>query len=200
MGRDGGNMGNTLKTTLLLAVLTVLFVLVGKAIGGESGMVFAFGLAYLSNMIGLAAIVGAFAAGLILETREDKDHIKEKIKPLAELFVPIFFVSAGMLMDVRMLFNAAILVPVIVLFAIAVIGKFLAGWAAVGVKVKRHIIGIGMVLRGEVGIIFATFGLTNGVIGPDMYALLVAVVMLTTLITPVLLNLAMEGMKNGARH
>lgn len=165
-----------------------------------TAMVFAFGLAYISNSIGLATIVGAFAAGLILETREDKDHIREKIKPLSDLFVPIFFVYAGMLMDVRVLFNAEILAPIAVLFVIAVAGKVLAGWAAVGVKVKKHIIGIGMVPRGEVGIIFATFGLTSGVIGQDMYALLVVVVMLTTLITPVLLNWAMEGMKNGAGH
>ncbi len=157
-----------------------------------TAIIFAFGLAYIANSIGLATIVGAFAAGLILETREDKDHIREKIKPLVDVFVPIFFVHAGMLMDVRTLFDTKIIVPIIVLFVIAVIGKIVSGWAAIKVQARKLVIGIGMVPRGEVGIIFATFGLTNKVIDPALYALLVVVIMLTTFVAPPLLTWVMK--------
>jgi Kef-type K+ transport system membrane component KefB len=161
-----------------------------------TAIIFAFGLAYIANSIGLATIVGAFAAGLILEVREDKDHIREKIKPLVDIFVPIFFVHAGMLMDVRTLFDAKIIVPILVLFVIAVIGKIVSGWAAIKVQARKLVIGIGMVPRGEVGIIFATFGLTNNIIDSSLYALIVVVIMLTTFIAPPLLTWAMKDMSN----
>lgn len=157
-----------------------------------TAIIFAFGLAYIANSIGLATIVGAFAAGLILETRQDKDNIREKIKPIAAVFVPIFFVHAGTLMDISTLFDTKILLPILILFVIAVIGKIIAGWAAIRVKAKRFVIGLGMIPRGEVGIIFATFGLTNKVIEPSIYAMLVVVIMLTTFVTPPLLTWAMR--------
>lgn len=160
-----------------------------------TAIVFAFGLAYVANWIGLATIVGAFAAGLILETREDKDHIRERIKPLADVFVPIFFVHAGMLMDVKTLANTAILLPLILLFVVAFLGKIAAGFAALKVKAKKLVIGIGMIPRGEVGIIFATFGLANKLVTPELYALLVVVIMLTTFIAPPLLAWSMKGME-----
>ncbi len=162
-----------------------------------TAVVFAFGLAYIADYIGLATIVGAFAAGLILETREDKDKIRDRIKPLADIFVPIFFVNAGMLMDVRMLADLSILIPIIALFALAVTGKIAAGIAAIGVKAKKLVIGLGMIPRGEVGIIFATFGLANKIIEPSLYALLVVVIMLTTFIAPPLLTWGMKGMETG---
>ena len=152
-----------------------------------TALIFAFGLAYLANLIGLATIVGAFAAGLILETREDKDQIRERIKPLADIFVPIFFVYAGMLMDARTLLNAQLLAPIGILLLIAVIGKVIAGFAAVGVKANKLLIGLGMIPRGEVGIIFAAFGLAHNVISPELYSLLVVLIMLTTFIAPPLI-------------
>ena len=162
-----------------------------------TAIVFSFGLAYIADYIGLATIVGAFAAGLILETREDKDKIRDKIKPLSDIFVPIFFVNAGMLMDVKTLANPGLLIPIAILFALAVIGKIAAGVAAIGVKAKKLVIGLGMIPRGEVGIIFATFGLANKIIEPSLYALLVVVIMLTTFVAPPLLAWGMKGMKKG---
>ncbi len=160
-----------------------------------TAIVFAFSLAYIADLIGLATIVGSFAAGLILETREDKDKISDRIKPFADVFVPIFFVNAGMLMDVKMLADLNILIPIIALFALAVVSKIAAGIAAIGVKAKKLVIGLGMIPRGEVGIIFATFGLANKVITPELYALLVVVIMLTTFIAPPLLTWGMKGME-----
>ncbi len=160
-----------------------------------TAIVFAFGLAYIANWIGLATIVGAFAAGLILETREDKDHIRERIRPLADVFVPIFFVNAGMLMDVKTLGNTAILLPLALLFVVAFLGKIIAGFAALKVKAKKLVIGIGMIPRGEVGIIFATFGLANKIVTAELYALLVVVIMLTTFVAPPLLSWSMKGIE-----
>jgi len=130
-----------------------------------------------------------------LETREDKDHIRERIKPLADIFVPIFFVNAGMLMDVRTLGNTAILLPLVLLFIVAFLGKIIAGFAALKVKAKKLVIGIGMIPRGEVGIIFATFGLANKIVTAELYALLVVVIMLTTFVAPPLLTWSMKGME-----
>jgi len=160
-----------------------------------TAIVFAFGLAYVANWIGLATIVGAFAAGLILETREDKDNIRERIRPLADVFVPIFFVNAGMLMDVKALADTAILGPLLMLFFIAALGKILAGFAAFKVKAKKLVIGIGMIPRGEVGIIFATFGLANKIVTAEIYALLVVVIMLTTFVAPPLLSWSMKAIE-----
>lgn len=157
-----------------------------------TGVVFAFALAYIANQIGLATIVGAFAAGLILETTEDKEHIREKIKPLSDVFVPFFFVNAGIMMDLKTLSNTTVLVPIIILLFIAVLGKVLAGSAAIKAKANKLVVGIGMIPRGEVGLIFATFGVTNNIVGQEMYAILVTVIMLTTLIAPPLLAWSME--------
>lgn len=159
-----------------------------------TAIIFAFGLAYVANWIGLAAIVGAFAAGLILESREDKDNIRQRIKPLSDIFVPIFFVHAGMLMDIKTLFDVRLLWPIAVLFVIAVIGKVLAGFAAIKIKANKLIIGLGMIPRGEVGIIFATFGLVNNIVTPTLYASLMVLIMLTTFAAPTLLTWAMKGM------
>ncbi|MEK6949648.1 MAG: cation:proton antiporter, partial [Nanoarchaeota archaeon] len=75
----------------------------------------------------------------------------------------------------------------------AVIGKIAAGIAAIGVKAKKLVIGIGMIPRGEVGIIFATFGLANKIVTAELYALLVVVIMLTTFVAPPLLSWSMKG-------
>lgn len=160
-----------------------------------TAMVFALGLSYLANRVGLATIVGAFAAGLILETTEDKEHIRERIKPFADIFVPIFFVHAGLMMDFKTLSNIEIILPIAALTIIAIVGKVLAGFAAVRAQANKLIVGLGMIPRGEVGLIFATFGVTNNVINTEMYALLVVVIMLTTFIAPPLLSWSLKSIE-----
>ena len=159
-----------------------------------TAMVFALFLSYLANKVGLATIVGSFAAGLILETTEDKEHIRDKIKPISDIFVPIFFVHAGLMMNIHSITSTAILIPITILFVIAVFGKVVGGFVAIKTKVNKLVVGIGMIPRGEVGLIFATFGLTNAIIDAELYALLVIVIMLTTFIAPPLLTWSMKGM------
>src|SRR3989338_46454 len=145
------------------------------------------GLAALS--VGLATIVGAFAAGLILERTENKHHYEQKIKPVADLFVPIFFIMAGASMDIRLLFKLQTLIITILVLIIALISKVVAGLAVIKTKVSRLIVGIGMIPRGEVGLIFASYGLSNAIFSTQIYSELVVVIMLTTLIAPPLLSL-----------
>jgi Kef-type K+ transport system membrane component KefB len=166
-----------------------------KRIFAVTAMVFALGLSWLAYEVGLATIVGAFAAGLILETTEEKEHIKDRMKPLADIFIPLFFVHAGLMMNLQTLTNTALFIPIGILLVIAILGKVLGGYVAIGAKVNKLVVGIGMIPRGEVGLIFAAFGLSNAIIGEELYALLVVVIMLTTFIAPPLLSWSMRSME-----
>ena len=150
-------------------------------------MAFAVALAVVADMIGLATIIGAFAAGLVLATTERREHIEERIKPVADLFVPIFFVTVGMKVQPAMLNpfaeNARLGIAILITAA-AIASKLVAGLAVYQRGVRRWPIGVGMVPRGEVGLIFAGAGLASGVIGDDLYAALIVVVMLTTFVAP----------------
>lgn len=150
-------------------------------------MVFALALAVVAEMIGLATIIGAFAGGLVLSTTQRRAHIEERIKPVADLLVPVFFVTVGMKVQPAMLSpfaeNAQLGIAML-LTAIAIGSKLVAGLAVYQRGVRRWPVGVGMVPRGEVGLIFAGAGLAAGVIGADLYATLVVVVMLTTFAAP----------------
>jgi len=150
-------------------------------------VVFAVGLAAVADLIGLATMIGAFAAGLVLATTERREHIEERIKPVADLLVPVFFVTVGMKVQPGMLNpfaeNAQFGIA-LVLTVVAVASKLVAGLAVYQPGVRRWRVGVGMVPRGEVGLIFAGAGLAAGVIAEDLYSALVGVVMLTTFVAP----------------
>ena len=104
------------------------------------------------------------------------------------MFVPFFFVMAGAYMQLELLGGMKNLVLILVLTVIAIAGKLAAGLGAVGTKANKWAVGVGMVPRGEVGLIFATFGLSSGLIDNQLYAVLVMVIILTTFITPPILK------------
>jgi Kef-type K+ transport system membrane component KefB len=112
---------------------------------------------------------------------------KEKVKPVADLFVPVFFVMAGAMVDLSTITNTDVIIAGLMLTAIAIVGKMASGLGCIGSKAGILPVGIGMVPRGEVGLIFASFGLTHHLIKADMYSILIIAIMLTTLITPPLL-------------
>ena len=148
---------------------------------------FAVALAAIADLIGLATIIGAFAAGLVLARTERRVHIEERIKPVADLLVPIFFVAVGVKVRPAMLnpFGATAEFGVaMVLTVVAVLSKLSAGLAVYQKGVRRWPVAVGMVPRGEVGLIFAGVGLGAGVVQEDLYAALVVVVMLTTFAAP----------------
>lgn len=150
-------------------------------------LVFAMALAALADRIGLATIIGAFAAGLVLATTERRAHIEERVKPVADLLVPVFFVTIGMKVEPALLNpfgEEAGLGMALLLTVVAIVSKLATGLAVYRKTVRRWVVGVGMVPRGEVGLIFAGAGLAAGVIDGGLYAALVVAVMLTTFVAP----------------
>ena len=159
---------------------------------------FCFLLSYLALRAGLAPIVGAFAAGLVLEDVHFEDHVQrgepplhESLVPLTALLVPVFFVRMGMLVDLRSFASAAVLGFAVVLTLAAILGKLACG-AVAPQGVSGLTLGLGMMPRGEVGLIFAgseRSSCLNGrpVIDAGTYAAAVFMVVVTTLLTPPLL-------------
>ena len=158
---------------------------------------FAFALLFasLAQVVGLAPIVGAFAAGIVLSNINQFDSIDKSIKPVADIFTPIFFLHIGAAVDLSLLNplnldNAPALLIGLVLLVIAVIGKLVAGWSVWWQKFNRPAVGIGMIPRGEVGLIFASIGRTSGVLAPDLFNAIILMVIGTTFIAPPLLTWA----------
>ncbi|MDR0956359.1 MAG: cation:proton antiporter [Endomicrobium sp.] len=157
------------------------------------GVIVCFIVSAFSTKVGLAPIVGAFIAGLILSTTKESEEINIDIKPVYAFFVPIFFVLMGTNVDIStfnpfVVANKEIFVLTIILFIFAFVGKVVAGFAVLKKNVNKILIGVSMVPRGEVGLIFADIGLKNNVFGLKNYSSLVAVIMLTTFVTPVILK------------
>ena len=156
-------------------------------------LLFAFTLSYLADSIGLHAIVGAFAAGLILEESHfvgfhNHENLERIIRPLSNFFVPVFFVLIGMKVSLETFTDFKVITIALTMTVIALVGKLAAGLGALEKGLDRLSIGIGMIPRGEVGLIFASIGLEYHIIRDDIYSAAVAMVMLTTLVTPPLLK------------
>lgn len=161
-----------------------------------TGLSFCFLLAWLSNYIGLAPIVGAFAAGLILESFHYKDFVdrgehglEELVGPLSSFLVPVFFVIMGMRTDLRSFADPGVLGLAGALTLAAIVGKQACSLGVLGKGIDRLSVGIGMVPRGEVGLIFANIGLALTLAGEPIidtatYSAIVAMVIVTTMITP----------------
>jgi Kef-type K+ transport system membrane component KefB len=156
-------------------------------------LIFCLIVSALSIKVGLAPIVGAFIAGIILSTTKQSKEVKRDIKSIYAFFVPIFFVLMGTKVDISIFnpfvqANREILILMSILFIIAFIGKTLAGFIVFKKNINKFLIGVSMVPRGEVGLIFAGIGLNNNVFGAKNYSALVGVIMLTTFITPIILK------------
>jgi len=155
----------------------------GRGVVAVSAFAFALVLAYIGGRLGLAPVVGAFAAGLVLTSTEDRYRITEQIQPVADIFAPVFFTVVGMQVDMARL-SWPVLGVAAVLFVVAVPTKLVAGLGAARYRVDKLTVGIAMVPRGEVGLIFASLGLARGIVSPGLYAAIVLVILLTTLIAP----------------
>ena len=154
-----------------------------------AALAFALGLAALADLAGSALIIGAFAAGIILSGTNQFDTINHEIKPVASVFTPIFFVNVGASVDLRLLdpssaASRGTLLIALVLTVLAVGGKIAAGWAAPWERMRRIVVGVGMVPRGEVGLIFADIGRRSGVLSSEVFGAVLVVVMVTTFIAP----------------
>src|SRR5439155_695201 len=140
-----------------------------------SAFAFLLLLCVLAERAGTALIIGAFAAGLILSETKQFGAIEERIKPVADIFTPIFFLSIGAAVDPRV-WNPFVpeshqtLAIGGTLFAIAVLGKFASGWAVPWRRFNRPAVGVGMAPRGEVGLIFAQIGLAAGILSNRVFS------------------------------
>ncbi|HEX5661185.1 MAG TPA: cation:proton antiporter, partial [Polyangiales bacterium] len=162
-------------------------------------LAFCFALSYAADRIGLAPIVGAFAAGLILErvqyhdfVTRDEHELEELIHPITSFLVPVFFVVMGMRTDLNAFAQPGVLGLAAALTAVAIVGKLACALGTRG-QASPLTVGLGMIPRGEVGLIFANIGLglhvgTLPIVTPNLFSALVVMVIVTTMVTPPLLK------------
>lgn len=209
-----GGVGSVVLTVLRMALFLGATVLVGRRLVPwllqraarwpisqpvlSMAIVLTLALAWAAEYAGaVAAITGAFLAGVLMARTPQKQTIDRGMQGLAYgFFVPIFFVSVGLRADVRLL-GGSLIGFALALCVVAVVSKLLGcglGARLGGVGGREALqIGVGMVSRGEVGLIVASVGIANGLIGDEVFAVTVLMVLVTTLATPVLLRWAFRG-------
>lgn len=209
---SGATTGDLSEATLLVAVSAIGLVGLGFAAArrarglrreaftwplfADTPLVPAFivmlALALVAAYAGLAAIIGAFVAGLIVAETEARDEVEHEIRPLAQIFTPFFFAVTGAQLDLGALLDPTAAGLAIALTVVGVLTKAAGGligarsigrWGAVAV-------GVGMVPRGEVGIVVANLGLAGGLLGQAVFSALIVAVVLTTVVAPFLLGWA----------
>jgi Kef-type K+ transport system membrane component KefB len=163
-----------------------------------TGLIFAFVLSYIATAIQLEAILGAFAAGLVLAETEKRKELEEQVIPVADILVPIFFVCVGAKTDLSVL-NPAVpsnregLIIATFLILVAILGKVITGFTIFGQpNINKLAIGVGMIPRGEVGLVFAGVGSASGALSEATEAAIIMMVILTTFIAPPLLRLVFQ--------
>jgi Kef-type K+ transport system membrane component KefB len=158
---------------------------------------------FAATAIGLEAALGAFAAGLILSKSNHSHAIEAAIKPVVALFATIFFVLIGTGMDLSVLnpfdpANRAGLVVAGFLLVVSIVGKVAAGWCFLSPQpTDRLVVGLGMMPRGEVGLIFLGLGTQAHLLSPALEAAILLMVIGTTFLAPILLRLVLSGRTNG---
>lgn len=151
-------------------------------------LAFTLVFAALADTARLAPIVGAFVAGISLGRSAQAERIQSELTPVGHLFIPVFFLQIGIDANVRELIRPEVLLLAGGLLAVAIAGKLGSAAGVIGLPADKLLIGLGMLPRGEVGLIFAGIGLREGLLGENLYASLLLVVLSTTLIAPPLLR------------
>lgn len=199
-------LGGSVAIGLLAApkIFTGASRLSGQGVLLTTALVVCFLLSYLAGVVGLAPIVGAYSAGVILEefhwrafTERGEHQLEELVKPVATLLVPVFFVLMGMRVDLTAFARPDVISLAGLLTLAAIVGKQACSLGALGQTVDRLSIGIGMIPRGEVGLIFAGIGTTlvvggERVINPAVFSAVVIMVIVTTMATPPALKWSMS--------
>ena len=153
---------------------------------------------FIATAIGLEAALGAFAAGLIASTSKHRHEIQTAVTPIVGLFATVFFVLVGAGMDLSVINpsdpeSRSALVIAAFMFVVAIIGKVVAGWAVFGKQKTNHlVVGLGMLPRGEVGLIFLGLGTAAKLLSPGLEAAILLMVIGTTFLAPVLLRLVLK--------
>jgi Na+:H+ antiporter len=208
MAADGGVDAGKIALALAIAVAFVGFVALGGTKLLESrpkllqaprfaaspllpAVLLCLGLAAFAAGIGLAALIGAFLAGMIVAETKDHSSIEEEVRPLYAFFPPFFFAFIGIELDLGALLNGHALLLLAAITILAALSKlipaYLASRPALGVREAR-VVGVGMVPRGEVGIVVASIGAAEGVVDAELFGVVVGMSILTTLIAPFVLR------------
>lgn len=203
MAASGGVDAGKIALALAIAVAFVAFV----ALGGTRllarrpqllqaprfadspllpAVIVCLGLAAFAAQIGLAALIGAFLAGMIVAETKDQSSIEEEVRPLYAFFPPFFFAFIGVELDLGTLLDGHALALLAAVTIIAAAAKLIPAYlAARGLgKEEAMIVGVGMIPRGEVGIVVASIGAAEGVVDPELFGVVVGMSILTTLIAP----------------
>ena len=203
----------TVPGVMLTSLLAVGFVLVALTAGiflarpvfdslqgirapgtlGVVALAFAFLLSSLAATFGSAIILGAFAAGIILNGTRERTEIERSATTIGYFLVPIFFASVGAAVDIRSFGDSRTLAAGGLLIAVGVLGKFIAAYAPWTFRGNKRLIGVAMIPRGEVGLIFAQTGLATQAIDQALFSALALMVLVTTLLAPPLLAQVAHG-------
>ena len=213
-------VGALVLGTLLARPMSKFFSSIHTGVGMKVALAITFALlfGYFAEVFGLEAIIGAFAAGLLLdavhfesfadpevvddlkglEFKDKKDrekvlgvinkhkhaHVEDLIGNVGLIFIPIFFVYTGLQIDIESLLEPRLYVVAAVISIIAILSKLAAGFAAKGTLNEKLLVGMSMVPRGEVGLIFAATGQNLGVLSDELFSVIILVVIITTFIAP----------------
>ncbi|MCE3267983.1 MAG: hypothetical protein K0R49_235 [Burkholderiales bacterium] len=197
-------------------------------------LVICFFFSWTAHVLGLAFVVGAFIAGLILDEVyfkafsrsnffiqlrnlaiqvpdetlrnqlkttidiQEGQTIKELLKPISHLFVPIFFINIGMMLNIHNLLNKNTLILTAALLGFSFMGRIVSGYCVRDKNINPLILGLGLTPIGEAGLIFATFGKTMGLINDNIFSAIVSTVVIASIITPLLIKLSIK--KYGIHH
>jgi Kef-type K+ transport system membrane component KefB len=151
---------------------------------GLIALAFAFLLAWAADASGSAMIIGALAAGMVLHRTPQRAMIERSVTQLGYFFVPIFFALVGAMVDLRALVSPSALAAGVALTVVGIAGKLVSGYALRGFEGSRLVVGVAMIPRGEVGLIFAQVGLATGAIAAGQFGAIMLMVIATTLVTP----------------
>jgi Kef-type K+ transport system membrane component KefB len=187
-----------------------------------------FSLSWIAHVSGLASVIGAFIAGLVLDeiyfvsysksnffiklreikdkindnnieqelneiiTHQESKNLEELIKPLSHLFVPVFFIYIGIMLNIRELFNIQTLFITITILLLSFMGRIISGYCINNPQLNKVLIGLGMTPVGEAGLIFAIFGKNYGIISDNVLVSIVSVLVLSAIITPIFIKLAIK--------
>ena len=162
--------------------------------------------AWLAEEIGLAAIIGAFLAGMLFADYAETTGLTHSIETITTLFISFFFVHVGLQVEVGAFNNFHAILEVVVIILLAVVSKYLG--CGMGAKIADrtisresfNIIGFGMVPRGEVGIIIASIGLTSGILDNELYSVIVMMAVATTIIAPPILSSVFKRKYNNHQY
>lgn len=191
-------------------------------------LIICFLFAWLSHIMGLASVIGAFIAGLILDEvyfksfsksnffqqlrqiaknltpgplhnelinsieQQEQKTLEELLKPLSHVFVPVFFIHIGLMLEIEELFKYQTLIITCALLVVSFIGRLLSGHLIRGNKVNKTIIGLGMSPIGEAGLIFAVFGKNVGIISSPVLSAIVSTLVISAILTPILIKISIK--------